>query len=100
MTLRKVPGVLVSAVAAVLLLASPAFAAPQSLTLNPAHKNQTAAGFNQECTAPFSAGMVQDGWHFVWQQGGDFTSVTLTFNDGSSNVDITIDTPLGTPSGN
>jgi LPXTG-motif cell wall-anchored protein len=77
-----------AAIAGILLLASPAFASTQSLTLNPAHKDQTAAGFKggDDCDAPFTKGMDSDGWHFIWQQGGSFLTADLTFKNGANNI--------------
>jgi LPXTG-motif cell wall-anchored protein len=97
MAWRKATGVLAGAAVGVLLLASPAFASTQNLTLNPAHKNQTAAGFGggDECDAPFTEDMNVDGWHFVWQKGGDFATVDLTFNNGTSDVHVIVSGAAG-----
>lgn len=88
--------VLTGAAAAVagLALATPAWAA-SGASLNPSHKGSTAANFQQECTDKRMAGRQadQDGWHFVLPGGpsaGDFASLSLTFNDGVSDVYIAI----------
>ena len=88
--------VLTGAAAAVagLALATPAWAA-SGASLNPSHEGSTAANFQQECTDKRMAGRQaeQDGWHFVLPGGpsaGDFASLSLTFNDGVSDVYIAI----------
>lgn len=87
---RKVLGVLAAAVAGTLLMATPAFAADTDLTLNPDHQDETAAGFSQDCKAPFSVGMAEDGWHFLWSKGGDFTSLTATFTNNGPAFSVTV----------
>ena len=99
MAWRKVTGVLAAAFAGVLVLGSPAFADVQDLHLKDSQKNVTADGFGgDDCGAPFSEDMTGDGWHFIWQQGGDFKTVTLTFDDPNAVPDVTVlvDAPVGT----
>jgi LPXTG-motif cell wall-anchored protein len=96
MAWRKVTGVLAGAAVGVVLLASPAFAAVQNLTLNTAHKGTLAADFqNKDCGAPFSEGMDSDGWHFIWQQGGSFATANLTFNNGSTDIHVLVAGAVG-----
>ena len=99
MAWRKVTGVLAAAFAGVLLLGSPAFAETQDLHLKASQTPTTAKDFGggDDCGAPFSADMTGDGWHFVWQQGGDFKTVTLTFDPGADpDVTVVVDAPVGT----
>lgn len=97
----KVTGVLAAAVAGTLALASPAFA-DTGLTLNPDHKDTTAAEFaaenDEDCSAPFTDSMTEDGWHFTWPAGGDLSSLTATFNAGSGNFNVVITGTVGSPS--
>lgn len=82
-----------TAAAACLALATPAWAS-STIGLNPAHEGRTAAHFNQVCDDERFAGLPagDDGWHFVLpgKEYGDFESLTLTFNDGTAAVTVTI----------
>jgi LPXTG-motif cell wall-anchored protein len=100
MAWRRALVILAAAAAGVLLVASPA-AADTDLTLNPDHQDETAAGFTQDCTAPFSSNMTEDGWHFLWPKGGDFTSLTATFTNGGAPFNVTVtSTDVNNQSGN
>ncbi len=73
-----------------LLLAGPASAAT-TIILNPAHRNQTAAGFEtKECNGPLAAHPAVDGWHFVLPSstGDEFVSVTLTYSTPGGSVTV------------
>ncbi|MFR9774925.1 LPXTG cell wall anchor domain-containing protein [Micromonospora sp. MS34] len=82
-----------AAATALLAFASPAWAS-STVPLNPSHKGSTAANFQQECDDErfASLGDNQDGWHFVLpgSDAGSFETLTLTFNDGTGQVEIKI----------
>ncbi len=106
MAWRKLTALTAAAIGAFVLLATPALAAApvdQPITLNPAHKGQTAAGFGtKNCTGPLDnlpAG--KDGWHFILPSatGEDFKSVDLEFDpQAGPNVLVIVDNVApGTP---
>ncbi|PSK64903.1 hypothetical protein B0E53_03141 [Micromonospora sp. MH33] len=83
-----------AAATALLSLAGPAWAS-STTPLNPAHQDQTAAGFQQECGDERFDDLAgnQDGWHFVLPGGkesGNFESLTLTYSDGTNQVEIKV----------
>ncbi|MEV4202674.1 LPXTG cell wall anchor domain-containing protein [Micromonospora globbae] len=89
-------GLTAAAATACLALATPAWATPSTTPLNPAHRGSTAAGFGtQECGDERFATRAdnQDGWHFVLPGGkeaGSFESLTLTFDNGTTDVEVKI----------
>ncbi|GIJ28721.1 hypothetical protein Vqi01_38830 [Micromonospora qiuiae] len=83
-----------AAATALVALAAPAWAS-STVSLHSAHRGSTAAGFQQECGDKRFAGRPadHDGWHFVLPGGpsaGGFESLTLTFDNGSGTVSITV----------
>ncbi|MFI7553639.1 LPXTG cell wall anchor domain-containing protein [Micromonospora sediminimaris] len=93
---RHVARAAVSGVAAtaLLALAAPAWAS-STVPLHSAHQGSTAADFQQQCADTRFADRPadHDGWHFVLPGGpsaGGFESLTLTFNNGSGTVDVTV----------
>lgn len=79
-----------AAITAGLAVASPAYAADGPAVLNPAHVDKTA-GFQEECTGPFtSLPAGYDGWHFVLPaaSGTSFLSATLTYSSPSGPVTV------------
>jgi LPXTG-motif cell wall-anchored protein len=103
MKLRQISAIAAAATAVVLgtglMLSSTAAAAVISnidITLNPAHKNQTAEGFGKhECTGPLAAlPDGKDGWHFILPSatGEDFVSASLDFKDtADAPVPVAVD---------
>jgi LPXTG-motif cell wall-anchored protein len=83
----------VAAAAASLAFAAPALAV-MTIPLNPDHAGTTAADFGeQDCDDENFADLPEgfDGWHFVLPTGdSEFVELTLTFDTGSGEVDITI----------
>ncbi|WFE44223.1 LPXTG cell wall anchor domain-containing protein [Verrucosispora sp. WMMD1129] len=93
---RHVARAAVSGVAAtaLLALAAPAWAS-STVPLHSAHQGSTAADFQQQCADTRFADRPadHDGWHFVLPGGpsaGGFESLTLTFDNGSGTVDVTV----------
>ncbi|QGN49980.1 hypothetical protein GKC29_26285 [Micromonospora sp. WMMC415] len=83
-----------AAAAACLTLAIPAWAST-TIPLHSDHKDETAAGFQQECGDERFANLPDDhdGWHFVLPGGkesGGFETLSLTFNDGIKDVTVTV----------
>ncbi|WP_307868969.1 LPXTG cell wall anchor domain-containing protein [Micromonospora sp. C95] len=82
------------AATALLALAAPAWAS-STVPLHSAHQGSTAADFQQQCADSRFADRPadHDGWHFVLPGGpsaGGFESLTLTFDNGSDTVDVTV----------
>ncbi|MBQ1051291.1 LPXTG cell wall anchor domain-containing protein [Micromonospora sp. C51] len=93
---RHVARAAVSGVAAtaLLALAAPAWAS-STIPLHSAHQDSTAADFQQQCadTRFTDRPADHDGWHFVLPGGpsaGGFESLTLTFDNGSGTVNVTV----------
>ncbi len=83
-----------AAATALLALATPAWAS-STIPLHESQKGSTAAGFKtQDCEDERFDDLAanQDGWHFVLpgNDGGSFETLTLTFNDGTNDVEIKV----------
>ncbi|WBB46884.1 LPXTG cell wall anchor domain-containing protein [Verrucosispora sp. WMMA2044] len=83
-----------AAAAALISLATPAWAS-STVPLHSAHRGSVAADFQQQCADTRFADRPadHDGWHFVLPGGpsvGGFESLTLTFDNGSGTVNVTV----------
>jgi LPXTG-motif cell wall-anchored protein len=104
MRVARILATAAAAAATGLALSTPAYADPVTVGLHDNHQDSLAGDFNQLCEDDRFDGLKdnQDGWHFVLPGGGEFISISVTFDkdgvpDGDATDDVTYSGTPGTP---